>query len=170
VAKGSQEAWEKLLPDPGSGVSMDGTYVALLLARELPAGNWTPWAARQGAFCEGMDALSPGFLIPPQEGGKFPLQALDELRKALPGARLAAVRGSFSLAAEEIFDSVRWSLKGQAKDEALALLRRPGEGSFCVVEADYVEIRQNVKIQLLGEAVLSPGTGPKKIFNIIAVF
>jgi hypothetical protein len=129
-----------------------------------------PWAAAHDAFCEPLDAGRAGFLLALVPGKPYPLAAISELRQAFPQGCLAATRGTFSLDAEKVFDSVRWSLGGRAKEEALSMLALARPGSLFVTEGDYADMRQHVKIQLIGEAKLSQDGDNKKIFNILEVF
>lgn len=170
VASGAQSLWEGLLPEPGSGNRVQGCYIAMHSAEPVLARLWADWAESEKAFCEGVDSREHGFLIPLKDGEKFPLRAIETLRRRVPAARFSAVRGNCSLAAERVFESVRWSVQGSPKSEAIAMLGRASDGALLVLEQDYAEFRQNARIQLLGEATLIPGENPKKIFNIIGVF
>jgi hypothetical protein len=142
--------------------------VALHQEEGFQAPSWAPWAAQHGAFCESPGPQDLGFLIP-SSGGAYPLAALESLRRLAPQAAMAAAQGSLSLAAERVFDSVRWSLAGPAKEEALGLLLLAKPGSFLITETDYGLLRSQVKIQLIAEMQLIPGHSLKKVFNIIGV-
>jgi hypothetical protein len=163
IPPSAQRLWEKLLPDPAAGNTVTGLYLALQPSPGLAAGTWTPWARRWNAFFElGSEA---GFFIPLAAEAPYPLDALRELKALAPGVRAGLARGSARLEAELIFDSVRLSLSGNPKIEAQALLEFAKNPGFYVAEHDYLEIRQHVKIQLVGEM---KGTA-SKIFHIIEI-
>jgi len=170
VPPSAQKRWETLLPDPATGALVEGVYLGVHAADDLKVPQWQAWAERWDAFCEVIDSQTGGFFLPLGANEAYPLAQIQELRELLPEAGMSSVRGALGLAAEKVFDSVRWRLAGNLKQEALKLLSMTKAGSYFVSESDYLSIRQNVKIQLISETELSLGHGPKKIFNVLGVF
>jgi hypothetical protein len=170
VAPASQARWEGLLREPSGRNGVEGLYIALRPGGSFGWASWGAWAQRHDAFCESMDSGALGFLLPLEPEAAYPLDAVQELRRLQPQAVLACMLGRSELESEMVFENVRWLLSGIPKAETLAMLHLGRPGSFLVTEADYALVRQNVKIQLIGEHFLLPEAQAKKIFNIIDVF
>lgn len=169
VAPKAQKRWQSLVPDPTQGSLVEGVYLALGTEAPLRLRQLEAWASRWRLFCEALDEQRAGFFFAQGGNEPYPLAAIQELQSLLPGSKMASIAGPLGLSAERALDSVRWSLVGRAKEEALTLLGQARIGQYFITENDYSFIRQNVKIQVMAERELAPESGLKRVFNILEI-
>ncbi len=166
VAPEAQALWQKLIPQPQAGASLRGAYVVLSSASHEEDLRALAFAAQQSAFVErprpGVLAL---FLPLLGEQGLQP-QALLGLKSLLAQRSAALTLGAVSFEPRPVFDGTVWQLSGQARETALELLGRASPRQWLLHEMDYTALREQLKVQLLGQSLPQVNGQELRIFNV----
>lgn len=151
-------AWERRLQR--SPVLASAAYAVAGPRRRLAGPEWEAWMQRWGAFLDLELALDgTGLVFPPPAAEGLAVQALDDLRRQLPGVKLSLGFGDLVFESRPRLGNPVWELDGPGKDRALGLLGLAKPGACLILEKDYPAIRKMVQIQITGQDLGHEGSG-----------